>query len=89
MTFTNLENERNSAILRTSYTAFLLRCWLEEMDGEPAWRFTLVQMGDKGSMHGFASLEDLTAHLRLALAERARPPERTEFRSQQKQGDPK
>lgn len=89
MTFTNLESEKDSAMLGKSYTAFLLRCWQEETDGEPAWRFTLVQMGDKGSMHGFASLEDLTAHLRLALAERARPPERTEFRSHQKQGAPK
>lgn len=86
MTFTNLENERNSAILRTSYTAFLLRCWLEETDGEPAWRFTLVQVGDKGSIHGFASLEHVTAQMRLVLAERGKPPDRTNFRLQQKQG---
>jgi hypothetical protein len=71
MSYPNLESEKDNSILCTSYAAFLLRCWLEETDGEPAWRFTLVQVGDKGKMHGFASLEEVTAHLRLALAERA------------------
>jgi len=67
MTYPNLENERDSAILRKRYTTFLLRCWLEEMDGEPAWRFTLMKVGDGGSKQGFASLEDLTEYLREKL----------------------
>ena len=71
MTYPNLESEKDNSVVRTSYTAFLLRCWQEEANGEAAWRFTLVQVGDKGNMQGFASLEDVTAHLRLALAERA------------------
>ncbi len=68
MTFPNLESEKDSPILSTSYTAFLLRCWQEETNGEPAWRFTLVQLGDKGSKHGFASLEALSAHLQQTLS---------------------
>ena len=84
MTYLNLGREWNSDKLRTSYTAFLLRCWQEETDGEPAWRFTLVQVGDKGSMQGFASLEDVTTHLRLALADRARTSNQTIFSTQNK-----
>jgi hypothetical protein len=47
------------------YRAFLLRCWKEGAgpEGEPAWRFTLVQLGNNGVKHGFTKLEDLTAFL--------------------------
>jgi hypothetical protein len=67
MDYPNLENEKDSALLRTSYTAFLLRCWQEETNGELAWRFTLVQVGDKDTMRGFASLEALAAYLQQTL----------------------
>lgn len=89
MTYPDLESEWDRANLGTNYVAFLLRCWLEETNGEPAWRFTLVQLGDKGLKRGFASLEDMTAYLRLALAARARPPDRTAYRVQQKEGEQK
>lgn len=69
MTFTDLESEKDSAVMGTSYTAFLLRCWQEETDGEPAWRFTLVQLGDKRSKQGFASLEAAVTFIRQILTE--------------------
>jgi hypothetical protein len=50
------------------YRAFLLRCWQENGDGEPLWRFTLVKMGNDHSKKGFARLEDLTTFLREELS---------------------
>ncbi len=51
-----------------AYRAFLLRCWREPApDGR--WRFALVQMDDKQSKKGFASLEALMRHLKKELAE--------------------
>ena len=52
----------------SAYRAYLLRCWQENVDGEPLWRFTLVQMGDDLSKKGFASLEDLTVFSREDLS---------------------
>ncbi len=49
--------------------AFLLRCWLEETNGEPAWRFTLIQGGNKGSKQGFASLEAAFTYVQQILNE--------------------
>jgi len=51
-----------------AYRAYLLRCWQENVDGEPLWRFTLVQMGDDHRKKGFACLGDLTAFLREDLS---------------------
>ena len=54
----------------SDYRAFLLRCWREVgagPDGEPAWRFTLVQAGKEGSGRGFRDLEALVAFLRQEL----------------------
>ena len=50
-----------------AYRAFLLRCWQEDVDGEPRWRFTLVKAGDEGGRLGFASLDELADHLRKEL----------------------
>jgi hypothetical protein len=61
------------------YHAFLLRCWQEETNGAPVWRFALVQLGDKGPKRGFASLEDLTAYLQSTLAARTGKPDWTDF----------
>jgi hypothetical protein len=79
MMYPDLEGERDTAILGKSYRTFLLRCWQEETNGAPAWRFTLVQVGDKKSKRGFASLEDLTAYLHSTLAARTRSPGLTDF----------
>lgn len=87
MSCSNLEGERENSILHASYQAFLLRCWQEETDGEPAWRFTLLTLGDKGSMQGFASLEDMTAALRLSLAACVRSPTPTAFGVHQREGE--
>lgn len=46
-----------------TYRAFLLRCWREA----GAWRFCLVEPGDRETERGFASLEALVAHLRREL----------------------
>ena len=51
-----------------AYRAYLLRCWQEEVGGEPLWRFTLVGVGEEHAPKGFASLEDLTAFLREDLS---------------------
>ena len=52
------------------YRAYLLRCWHEAgaaADGEPAWRFMLMDIDAHRAKKGFASLEDLAAHLRDEL----------------------
>lgn len=53
-----------------NYRAFLLRCWQEastDGGGEPAWRFTVIQLDGSHAKKGFACLEDLVAHLRFEL----------------------
>ena len=53
-----------------NYRAFLLRCWQEPkagQAGEPAWRFTLVQIGNGGNKKGFGCLEDVMAYLSETL----------------------
>lgn len=87
MCCSNLEDERDNSILPTSYQAFLLRCWQEETDGEPAWRFTLLTLGENGSLQGFASLEDLTASLCLTLAACVRPPAPIAFNVHTREGE--
>jgi hypothetical protein len=52
------------------YHAYLLRCWCETStaaNGEPAWRFMLITIDEHRVMKGFASLDDLAAHLRDEL----------------------
>ena len=54
-----------------NYRAFLLRCWQEPNsgpEGNPAWRFTLVEAGDEEGKQGFASLEELVSYLQEELA---------------------
>jgi hypothetical protein len=58
------------ALPELGYRAWLLRCWQEAgagPDGEPAWRFTLVQAGGEETRRGFASLEALVVFLREEL----------------------
>jgi len=50
-----------------AYRAYLLRCWQEDVDGVATWRFTLVRAGEERNQKGFASLEDLCAHLRSEM----------------------
>jgi hypothetical protein len=50
-----------------TYRSFLLRCWQEEVDGKPVWRFTLVQMDDEGIKKGFASLDEMFTYIRDKL----------------------
>jgi hypothetical protein len=53
-----------------TYRAFLLRCWREAgagPNGQAAWRFSLMEPGDRKTERGFASLEDLVAYLRREL----------------------
>lgn len=45
------------------YRAFLLRCWQEQTNGEPTWRFTMVQHGGGQVQRGFACLEAVMAFL--------------------------
>jgi hypothetical protein len=77
---------RENAHSGPGYRAFLLRCWQEPgagPNGEPPWRFALLQPGDEGIRRGFASLEDLVAFLRQEL-EGTTPPRRAKqkpFRS--------
>ena len=55
-----------------AYRAFLLRCWQEPgagPGGQPAWRFTLVEMGDRECQKGFARLAELVEHLCKELEE--------------------
>lgn len=57
---------------RPRYRAFLLRCWQEAgtgREGEPRWRFAVVQTGSEKAQRGFASLEELCAYLRRELGE--------------------
>ncbi len=44
-------------------SSFLLRCWQEAGDGEPIWRFTLVQVGGETAVKGFARLGDIFEYL--------------------------
>jgi hypothetical protein len=48
--------------------AFLLRCWKEpDGNGEPAWRFSLVYINEKGEKKGFTSLEAVISYLHKTL----------------------
>lgn len=43
---------------------FLLRGWQEpDGNGEPVWRFSLIQVNEKGERKGFKSLEAVFAYL--------------------------
>jgi hypothetical protein len=44
--------------------AFLLRGWQEpDVDGKPAWRFSLTYINTKREKRGFTSLESVFAYL--------------------------
>ena len=65
------EHEPIEDMEEKTYRAFLVRAW-QEPDvgprGQPAWRFTLVQLDNGQTRRGFASLDDLNAYLRQELA---------------------
>jgi hypothetical protein len=59
-----------SAPAGPAYRAFLLRCWREAgagPEGRAAWRFSLVEPGDRETERGFPDLEALVDYLRREL----------------------
>ena len=53
------------------YRCFLVRCRLEEnagATGQPAWRFTVQQAGERGARHSFTCFDNVAAHMRAELA---------------------
>lgn len=55
---------------RQRYRSFLVRCRLEEgagPEGEPAWRFTVLQGGDP-ARRSFTCLRDVVVHIEAELA---------------------
>ena len=60
------EDRERAAPAGPDYRAFLLRCWQEPgagPDDAPAWRFALLQLDGTEIKRGFASLQELCAHL--------------------------
>ena len=56
---------------RECYRCFLVRCQLEEgagPQGEPAWRFTVLQGGSDPARRSFTRLHDVAAHIEAELA---------------------
>ncbi len=53
---------------REPYLCFLLRCRLEVDGGQPAWRFTVQQVGQGAARRSFASFSDLATYVRAELA---------------------
>ena len=55
------------------YRTFMIRCWLEEGE-EPAWRFSVLEVGSQNPRRGFTRLDDLVAFLthEMAAVEAAR-----------------
>ncbi len=53
------------------YRCYLLRCWLEERvgpGGEPAWRFTVRQVGPDAGRHSYTSFHEVAAFVEAELA---------------------
>ena len=53
------------------YQCFLVRCRLEEgagPEGQPAWRFTVLQGGSDPARRSFTCLHDVAAHIEAELA---------------------
>jgi hypothetical protein len=53
------------------YRCYLLRCWLEEHagpGGEPAWRFTVRQVGPDAARSSFTNFHDAAAFIEAELA---------------------
>lgn len=53
------------------YRCYLLRCWLEEVagpGGEPAWRFTVRQVGPDAGRHSYTSFHEVVALIEAELA---------------------
>jgi len=66
MEFANEKHEASDPAGPT-YRAFLLRCWQEVESGpskRTAWRFRLMEPGNRETECGFANLEALLAYLR-------------------------
>lgn len=49
------------------YRTFVIRCWLEARE-QPAWRFSLLEVGNTSPRRGFTRLEDLMTFLQDAMA---------------------
>jgi hypothetical protein len=49
------------------YRTFVIRCWLEARE-DPAWRFSLLEIGGEDARRGFARLDDLVAFLKDVMA---------------------
>ena len=56
---------------RQVYRCFLVRCRLEEdavPGAEPAWRFSVQQVGPDAARRSFTSIHDVAAHIEAELA---------------------
>ncbi len=57
--------------MRQCYRCFLVRCRLEEgagPEGQPAWRFTVLQGGGDPARRSFTYLHDVLTHIEAELA---------------------
>ncbi len=52
---------------REPYLCFLLRCRSGEDGGEPAWRFTVHQVGKGAPRRSFARFSDVVAYVEAEL----------------------
>ncbi len=64
------ENTAESHRKRKPYLCFLLRCRLEEDSGQPAWRFTVQQVGQGAARRSFAHFSDVATYVQAELASR-------------------
>ena len=65
------DRDRGTPGTRQRYRCFLVRCRLEEgagPEGEPAWRFTVLQGGSDPARRSFTCLQDVAAHIEAELA---------------------
>ena len=53
---------------KKKYRSYLLRLWVDDVKGKPAWRISL-ENPFSGERRGFASLKDLCAYLKEGMYE--------------------
>jgi len=53
---------------KKKYSSYLLRLWVEDVNGKQAWRI-LLENPFSGERRGFASLNDLCAYLKEKMQE--------------------
>jgi hypothetical protein len=51
---------------KKKYLSYLLRLWVDDANGEQVWRISL-EHPLSGERRGFASLDDLCAHLAMMM----------------------